>query len=289
MHPVNTKLCAKHGKTHTLVHACCIKLRIAADGSSHCHIIQILPFLTKRPAGLHIIKINIDLLCLIQNIFLMIKILNIYMSAEEIIYKSFFQQSFIRYRCHIISGIRIRIGDSICISLCDPAFCVAVFHILQDFAYHSFGHGFSPDHLIFIVIPDNTAVFHDSPFHTPEHRKLLRDQLSGPSGCRHHIMSVIDQTLQNISVPFRNLILAVQKSSVHIHCNDIFFHNFLLFVFSHRQKAYLHCTRISFGSTDTHKYSYLLSVKRRLFFHFTTTYTTAQELPDPHHKRLVRS
>ena len=44
----------------------------------------------------------------------------------------------------------------------------------------------------------------------------------------------------------------------------------------------------SFGSTDTHKYSYLLSVKQRLFFHFTT-YTTAQELPDPHHKRLVRS
>ena len=237
MHPVNTKLCAKHGKTHTLVHACCIKLRIAADGSSHCHIIQILPFLTKYPAGLHIIKINIDLLCLIQNIFLMIKILNIFMSAEKIIYKSFFQQSFIRYRCHIISGIRIRIGDSVCISLCDPAFCATVFHILQDFTYHSFWHGFSPNHLIFIVIPDNTAVFHDSPFHTPEHRKLLRDQLSGPSGCRHHIMSVIDQTLQNISVPFRNLILAVQKSSVHIHCNDIFFHNFLLFVFSPQAKS----------------------------------------------------
>ena len=237
MHPVNTKLCAKHGKTHTLVHACCIKLRITADRSSHCHIIQILPFLTKCPAGLHIIKINIDLLCLIQNIFLMIKILNIYMSAEEIIYKSFFQQIFIRYRCHIISGIRIRIGDSVCISLCDPAFCATVFHILQDFTYHSFWHGFSPDHLIFIVIPDNTAVFHDSPFHTPEHRKLLGDQLSGPSGCRYHIMSVIDQPLQNISVPLGNLILTVQKSSVHIHCNDIFFHNFLLFVFSSQAKS----------------------------------------------------
>ena len=167
----------------------------------------------------------------------MIKILNIFMSAEKIIHKCFLQQIFVRYRCHIISGIRIGIGDPVCISLCDPAFCTAVFHILQDLAHHSFWHGFSPDHLIFIIVPDNTAIFHDSPFHTPEHRKLLGNQLSGPSGCRHHIMSVIDQTLQNIFVPLRNLILTVQKSSVHIHCNDIFFHKFLLFVFSSQAKS----------------------------------------------------
>ena len=146
------------------------------------------------------------------------------MSAEKIIYKSFFQQSFIRYRYHIIPGICIRIGDSVCICLCDPALYATVLHVFQDFAYHSFWHGFPPDHLIFIVVPDNAAIFHNSPFHSLKHGKFLGDQFSGSSCCRYYIMSVIDQLLQNISCSLGNLIDTVQKRSVHIHCNDVFLH-----------------------------------------------------------------